>query len=235
MGFRDLRGFNTMFLAKQLWSLHHRPHSLVARMIQAKYHKNGTTLDSTLGYRPSFMWRSLLSAQEVLWSGLMWQVGNEAIQIWIERWVPSIVEGFIPSAPIEVAVDATVTELVDPNTNQWNHALLERCVSPTIVHVIHQIPLRDIGETYRIIWHSSMNDRYSTKDGYHWWLNKFKILHGISLAWPHETWKSLWSLQIPPKVKFFMWKFVKNILPMAFQVSKRNNHYGNSCAVCGLE
>ncbi|CAN0858619.1 Uncharacterized mitochondrial protein AtMg00310 [Linum grandiflorum] len=36
MGFRDLRGFNTTFLAKQLWRLYQRPHSLAARMIQAK-------------------------------------------------------------------------------------------------------------------------------------------------------------------------------------------------------
>ncbi|CAN0925124.1 hypothetical protein LINGRAHAP2_LOCUS34581 [Linum grandiflorum] len=50
-------------LAKQLWSLHNRPQSLIGRMMKAKYHKHSFSLDGVVGYIPSFSWRSLMSAQ----------------------------------------------------------------------------------------------------------------------------------------------------------------------------
>ncbi|CAN0904020.1 hypothetical protein LINGRAHAP2_LOCUS22844 [Linum grandiflorum] len=65
-----MHGFNTALLAKQLWNLHERPDSLVAKIMKAKYHKNSSVLEGELSYRPSFIWRSLLSAQSLLWEGL---------------------------------------------------------------------------------------------------------------------------------------------------------------------
>ncbi|CAL1383925.1 unnamed protein product [Linum trigynum] len=38
MGFRDLKIFNKAMLTKQLWNIHVRPTSLVARLLKAKYH-----------------------------------------------------------------------------------------------------------------------------------------------------------------------------------------------------
>ncbi|CAI0426946.1 unnamed protein product [Linum tenue] len=76
MGFRDLRGFNQALLARQLWHLYQRPTSLVARIMKAKYHKNVDVLEARVGYRPSYVWRSLMSAQEFLVDGLRWRIGN---------------------------------------------------------------------------------------------------------------------------------------------------------------
>ncbi|CAN0912350.1 Uncharacterized mitochondrial protein AtMg00310 [Linum grandiflorum] len=83
MGFRDMRGFNTALLAKQLWNLAQRPQSLIAQILKAKYHKNSSILEAEVGYRPSFIWRSLMGVQEFLWNGLRWGVGNgDSIRIW---------------------------------------------------------------------------------------------------------------------------------------------------------
>ena len=38
LGFRDMRAFNQALLAKQAWRLIDNPHSLVARLLQAKYY-----------------------------------------------------------------------------------------------------------------------------------------------------------------------------------------------------
>ncbi|CAL1369989.1 unnamed protein product [Linum trigynum] len=76
MGFWDLNGFNAALLAKQLWRLYQQSSSLVARIMQAKYYKNSSVLEATTGYQPSFLWRSLISAQDLLCEGLRWRVGD---------------------------------------------------------------------------------------------------------------------------------------------------------------
>ncbi|CAN1247314.1 Uncharacterized mitochondrial protein AtMg00310 [Linum grandiflorum] len=76
MGFCDLTCFNIALLAKQLWKLYQRPESLIAWMLKAKYHKHSTVLEAEIGYRPSFIWRSLLGVHDLLWKGLRWRVGD---------------------------------------------------------------------------------------------------------------------------------------------------------------
>ncbi|CAN0881529.1 Uncharacterized mitochondrial protein AtMg00310 [Linum grandiflorum] len=66
MRFRDLSGFNTMLLAKQLWNLHKIHDSVIGKIMKAKYFKKTSVLEVQLGYIPSFIWRSLSSAQEFL-------------------------------------------------------------------------------------------------------------------------------------------------------------------------
>jgi hypothetical protein len=76
LGFRDLPLFNKAILAKQLWRLHQDPDSLVARIFKAKYFAHGAVLETSLGSRPSYVWRSLLSASDLLKQGLIWRVGD---------------------------------------------------------------------------------------------------------------------------------------------------------------
>ena len=70
MGFRDLYGFSLALLEKKLCRVYQILESLIAKLIQAKYHKNSNVLETEMGYRPTFIWRSLMKAQDFLWSGL---------------------------------------------------------------------------------------------------------------------------------------------------------------------
>ncbi|CAN0886129.1 hypothetical protein LINGRAHAP2_LOCUS15292 [Linum grandiflorum] len=65
-----MRGFNTALLAKQLWNLFQRPHSLIACIFKAIYHKCSSIMEACVGYKSSFIWRSLMSVEEFLWHGL---------------------------------------------------------------------------------------------------------------------------------------------------------------------
>ncbi|CAL1383059.1 unnamed protein product [Linum trigynum] len=100
LGFRDLRGFNTALLAKQLWRLHKRPTSLAARIMKAKYHKKESVLEAVCGHNPSFIWRSITSAQDFFHSGLRWRIGNGTeVRIWGDKWIPMEQGWFVPSPP----------------------------------------------------------------------------------------------------------------------------------------
>lgn len=76
MSFRDLVIFNKAVLVKQCWRLLQNPNSLVARIFQAKYYPRSTILNAPLGKRPSFAWRSILGASNLLKHGLLWRNGD---------------------------------------------------------------------------------------------------------------------------------------------------------------
>ena len=70
MGFRDINAFNLAMLAKQAWQLIHGTHSLFYRVYEARCFPSSTFLEAPLGHNPSFVWRSLLSARDVIIAGL---------------------------------------------------------------------------------------------------------------------------------------------------------------------
>ena len=78
MGFRDLKAFNLALLSKQGWRLQTCNNSLFHRVFQVKYFPNGDFLSATLGTKPSYVWRSLFAAQQIVWKGSRWRIGNGA-------------------------------------------------------------------------------------------------------------------------------------------------------------
>ncbi|CAL1356041.1 unnamed protein product [Linum trigynum] len=233
MGFRDLRGFNKALLARQVWNLYTRPDSLVARLLKAKYHKNDSILDARVGGRPSYVWRSLMSAQEFLVEGMCWRIGNGAtVRIWGDRWVPSAPGFIVQSSPTGLPVDAVVRDLFEEGLERWDDTMLESCFSADMVHAIRQIPLRDLGEPDCMIWADSKDGRYTARDGYRTWLGKHQQEVGDRSMGEPAIWNRLWAMHVPPKVKIFMWKFMRGALATGEQVSKRNPRRGDSSPFC---
>ncbi|XP_058774380.1 uncharacterized mitochondrial protein AtMg00310-like [Vicia villosa] len=64
LGFRDFKAFNMAI--KQGRNILAKPTSLVARIFKARYFPRSSFLDSKVGNNPSFVWRSLWKAKDVL-------------------------------------------------------------------------------------------------------------------------------------------------------------------------
>ena len=78
--------FNDAILAKQLWRLLKDDGSLIGRLLRAKYYLDGNLFAASLGPRPSFTWRCLMGARQVMLCGLRWLVGNgRKLNIWDDR------------------------------------------------------------------------------------------------------------------------------------------------------
>ncbi|KAK3212205.1 hypothetical protein Dsin_016911 [Dipteronia sinensis] len=70
LGFKDLLSFNQSLLAKQAWRILSCRHSLVARLLKAKYFKNGEFLMASAKNGCSHIWRSILWGRSLLAKGL---------------------------------------------------------------------------------------------------------------------------------------------------------------------
>jgi hypothetical protein len=100
---------------------------------------------------------------------------------------------------------------------------------------ILQIPLHQQGFGDFIAWGFTKHGRYTVRSGYHMqWRHPFGTrqftLPGSSANNP--VWKTLWKLQIPSKIKIFIWRALHVIIPLKCVMA--NRHIGNSseCSIC---
>ena len=68
-GYRDLKAFNLALLAKQGWRILQQLNSLVHRVYKAKYFAKESFLNAQVGRRPSYAWRSILAARDIIKKG----------------------------------------------------------------------------------------------------------------------------------------------------------------------
>jgi hypothetical protein len=168
IGFRDLSFFNEALLAKQGWRLLTNPQSLVATVLKAKYYPHQSFLKANLSHRPSYLWQSIYKASHVLKKGCFWWIGNgKQTSIWEDRWIHP--NGESPTWTPKPANSSlsTVSDLIDPQSNQWNQQLLNQNFYPMEAKMISQIPLVNPSEDDIISWLGTKDGIYSVKSGYH--------------------------------------------------------------------
>ena len=116
MGFRDLHAFNLVMLSKQAWRLIHENHSLFYRVYRARYFPNCSFMFVELGNNPSFVWRSLLVARDLIREGSRWQVGDgRSIGVFTHPWLTHT-----PVPLNDAPPDIKVCELIDQDSRQWD-------------------------------------------------------------------------------------------------------------------
>jgi hypothetical protein len=238
LGFRDLEWFNLALLAKQGWRLIQNPNSLVARILKEKYHPNVKFLEAHMGRKPSYIWRSLWNARQLLAEGLIWRVGDGSqIGIWRDRWVPVANGGLIQSPVRILEGDAKVSELLDRNTNWWNYSLVHEVFSVEEAELICSIPVCPSGGEDRLIWQHNKTGEYTVRSGYHFAKGKFEADMGScsNSEKIRLLWKAIWGIDAPRAAKTFVWKACSKILPTKEKLFRKKVTQDPLCPICCLE
>lgn len=76
IGFKELHFFNIAMLAKQVWTSIQYPESLVFRLLKTKYFPHHDMLQARKGNIPSYLWRSLMTAMQLVKEGEAWSIGD---------------------------------------------------------------------------------------------------------------------------------------------------------------
>jgi hypothetical protein len=141
LGFRDAYAFNIAMLAKQSWRLLRNPNSLCAKILKAKYFRDGDVLGAQPREGMPYTWRSILKGLELLKKGVIWWVGNgENIRIWEDQWLPC----GITRKPITLRrgiILSKVSDLIDPVNADWDKELIQATFWPKDVPKILAIPV----------------------------------------------------------------------------------------------
>uniref|UniRef100_A0A803PA49 Uncharacterized protein n=1 Tax=Cannabis sativa TaxID=3483 RepID=A0A803PA49_CANSA len=93
LDFKDLRQYNLALLSKKAWRLLVNDSTLVSRVFKARYFPNGSLLTATLGNSPSYVWRSIFEAKDLITASARKSIAS-GIQTSIieDHWLPD--DGF---------------------------------------------------------------------------------------------------------------------------------------------
>jgi ribonuclease HI len=235
MGFRELRKFNDALLGKQVWRLLQDPSSQFHRVFKAKFFPNGSILDANPRTRGSYAWQSILKARDIIIKGAVWRVGNgKSINIWNQRWLPEESHRTVISPPPAVLLNSTVSELMIPNSQQWDFHLIDQIFLPYDASAIKNIPLSSPTHKDSLFWPGSKNGQYSVKSGYRFLVEEeLKTMPSCSnTVHMNSIWKSVWELQVPRKIQLFIWRALKDSLPTKLNLMKRHVLTDPVCEQC---
>uniref|UniRef100_A0A2N9F204 Reverse transcriptase domain-containing protein n=1 Tax=Fagus sylvatica TaxID=28930 RepID=A0A2N9F204_FAGSY len=223
IGFRELGCFNEALLAKQVWRLMHNPSSLFYKVFKAKYFPRCSILEANPVSTSSYAWKGIMSARDLIKKGSTWRVGNGSdIRIWGDRWLPSPYNQLISSPPIPPSSLSQVAHLIDHQSRTWKEGLIRETFLPHDATTIMGIPLSSHPQSDCLVWGGTRNGRYAVRSGYH------LLIHERAQADPGPSdttamtnlWHSIWSLQVPPKTRHFLWRACHESLP-----TRRNLHH----------
>ncbi|KAM1559490.1 hypothetical protein ACFX1Z_002858 [Malus domestica] len=133
-----------------------------------------------------------------------------------------------------------VRDLIDPVSKSWKEEVISASFNRDEVRQILSIPLSKSGCCDRLVWHYTVNGDYSVKTGYGVAMNLMENgalgRKGRGAPSEHRTnnlaWKQIWRLQVPNKIKFFIWKCCNNALAVRHNLQRRHMRVENICGVC---
>ncbi|XP_075504621.1 uncharacterized protein LOC142542059 [Primulina tabacum] len=231
MGFRSLLDFNRALLAKQVWRIICDPASLMAKILKARYFRHGDILTAQLGSKPSYIWRSILWSRGLIQKGVRWRVGNGLrIKAYSDNWITSLASG---KSSMEGSNESPmVSELILPDRT-WNVDKVRNLFPSFEADSILDLPLHNHNTDDIRYWKWGRDGQYSVKSGY---------LLEIGCFDPHESqsgsgiewwWKFIWKLNIPQKVRIFLWRACNDLLPNEGNLFMRHILSSVCCGFCG--
>lgn len=132
----------------------------------------------------------------------------------------------------------TITERAtySPSFNRTNrdrgkiHALFDRQTCEDILAV----PLNQLSSPDKLVWKEDRTHSFSVRTAYQVAL-RLKIPHQAehsSVQVQGSTWRRIWKLNVPPKVRTFIWRACSNCLPTRENLHRRRVRVESICEIC---
>ncbi|KAA3467739.1 reverse transcriptase [Gossypium australe] len=234
LGFKKLILFNKALLAKQVWRVLTQPQCLLARVLKARYFPFTDILTAKVGSYPSFTWRSICSARELIEDGLLWRIGRgDRVNIWNAPWLPGRENIRLSGQDIRIRW-TTVDQLMQPDSATWNDELLCNLFDEDTTSRIRSIPIAGNNLEDTLVWKFEGSGAYSVRSGYR--VLSSSLVQATNYN-PYndeftDFYKSLWVLKIPGKIKIHVWRLFNNLIPHFCNLAKRNLVTDTICQLC---
>ena len=187
-------------------------------------------MEAELGYNPSFVWRSLLEARNLIRAATVWKVRDgKSIKVDGHRWLPHP-----PQFRPEAEKNMRVCDLFNPDSRQWHQQLLLHTFMPNTVAEIQLCNLGTTPDKDKLIWKENKNGAFSVKSAY-WVVIRMRQADQVehsSAQTDKRLWNRIWQLHIPPKAKTFVWWACCDIIPTRLNLWIRKTPLDPACAIC---
>ncbi|XP_074350111.1 uncharacterized protein LOC141689655 [Apium graveolens] len=99
---------------------------LVTSIMKARYFPGTDFLNAKLGNNPSYMWRSIIAAQDVVKQGFRRSIGmGEDTFVWKVPWLPCAENGYISTSMPPDLENTKVSNLMEMHEKRWDDELFD--------------------------------------------------------------------------------------------------------------
>ncbi|KAA3481754.1 reverse transcriptase [Gossypium australe] len=231
LGFKNLAQFNIALLSKQGWRLLQYPESLVTKVFKAKYFSDRDFCNTRLGNSSSYVSRSIWATKKSLAEGLSWRVGTGTnISIFEDAWVPNYANRLLVPDVVNAHFDK-VAELISTTERNWNEDLIKNTFPDAEAELILQIPLALEAHDDLFVWNGEPIGEFSVCSSYKLLQNSDPTAYALQSIYK-EFYKKIWRIDIPSKIKIFVWKASWNFLSTRVNLSFRKLVSNSVCPRC---
>ena len=119
-------------------------------------------MDAELGNNPSFVWRSLLAARDIIYAGSRWEIGDgRKIRVATHNWLPHS-PVFINAPPVNM----TVHDLMNEESKQWDRGKLFATFDRHTCETILNMPLNHQATQDRLVWMENKAHTFTVSSAY---------------------------------------------------------------------
>lgn len=178
-------------------------------------------------------WKSILKARNVILLGAKWRVGNGlSIRVFEDSWLPAITNGRVIYIHTIFNNSMQVAELIDSNSGGWYTRVIEETFVLIDAQKIKAIPLCAVPQPDLLYWSLEKNGVYSNRVTKVYVMKQGEEALGSNSMAETGFWSSIWKLQVPGKVKHFLWEACLNSLPTKQSLMKRMVPSDLVCHLC---
>ncbi|XP_026459195.1 uncharacterized protein LOC113359837 [Papaver somniferum] len=198
----------------------------IQRQFWAKYSRNSSLVHlDKLKDESSWLWRSIYSGLEVVQKHTRWLVRcGSKINIWLDVWVTGLDSPPVPVVGISSLDNFSfVCDLFQPGTRQWDINIVNTLFSQDCANLILNLSVPNTGDD-TLIWRPDRKGKFTVKNAYN------TIVAGRSI--PTDVWKNLWNFKVPHRVQIFIWKCLKQIVPVRTKIARYKHGIETHCSFC---
>ena len=141
--------------------------SLCHRAFKARFFLNCSILEAPNSTSGSYAWKSILSARNVVWKGVVWRIGDgKTMCIKEDKWLPDQVYNSVTSPLPSIPPDAKVSLLIDEASRSWKDEVVRQLFLPHEVKKILSIPISSRLPHDSLIWSKTPSGIFSTQSAY---------------------------------------------------------------------
>lgn len=220
-----------------MWRLLHHLNFLLARVLKGRYYRHISPMEVKTSNSPSYGWKSMLAAHDLMREGLRKNIGTGAsTRVWLDPWIPTVPARAANDVGIHRDQNLFVNQLIDQNTKQWKTDELHSLFDPEDIPLIRSI-------------RPSQNDK---EDGYCWIYTKsglYTVKSSYKLASQLKEEKQednqvaepsvnplkvlIWKLKMTRKIKHFLWQAVSECIATCSRLVDRHCGIDRTCPKCG--
>lgn len=199
-------------------------------MFKAQYYPNSHFLKAKGISGASFIWTGIVTARDSMSAGYRWVLGNGAsIEVANDPWLRGRPDFRVDQHANYNVGHARVSEFMAGDTKTWDVRKVEEVFNEEDARLILSTCIPQSETLDRNAWTKSADGQYSVKTGYHMWQEREVGLTGIIQS---SGWGKIWKLEVPHKVKVFLWRFSRNNIPVRNRLRLKGINVPILCTMC---